>query len=254
MQGFNVSRGQANVRRAAFARALFATAFAASLALPFLASAPPTASAAESPDGLIRMALTPGESEARYIMSVRTLGQAPKPAACATRAVSGEVVMAPDGSVVTELSKIVVDQRTLKCQAPLRDNMAQQLLQTAQYPMAEFLVKGTPGLGLPLPTGDTAFQLAGDQSVRGVTQPTVYDTAANLTPDAMVGQARATLKMTSFGITPPSLGPLIQVADEMIAEVDIRAKMGGPAAGGAPAPAPAAAPSSDPAPEGEPAE
>jgi polyisoprenoid-binding protein YceI len=133
--------------------------------------------------------------------------------------------------VVPELSQISLDQRTLKCQAPLRDNMAQQLLQTAQHPMAVFKVQSAPGLGAPLPTGDAAFQLVGDQSVRGLTRPTTYDTNANLTPDAMVGQARTTFKMTTFGITPPSIGPLLQVSDDMVAEVDIKAAIGTPAAG-----------------------
>lgn len=235
------------------ARGLLAAAIAASLLLPFAGAAPGAASAAtlapsavtaraESPDGLTRLVLTSGESEGRYIMTVKTLGQPPKPAACATRAVSGEIVLAPDGSVVTELSKIVLDQRTLKCQAPLRDNMAQQLLQTAQYPLAEFLVTGTPGLGLPLPAGDAAFQLAGDQSVRGITRATAYDTTATMTPDTMVGLARTTFKMSTFGMTPPSIGPLIQVSDDIIAEVDIKATVGRPAIGApAPAPDPAAA-------------
>lgn len=237
-------------------RALLAAAITASLLLPFTGGAPTTVSAAPrpptslaaraaaSPDGLIHMALTPGASQARYIMTVKTLGQAPKQAACTTNAVSGEIVLAPDGSVVADQSKISLDQRTLKCEAPLRDNMAQQLLQTAQHPMAEFQVTGAPGLGVPLPTGDATFQLAGDQSVKGVSQPTVYDTSANLTADAMTGLARTTLKMTSFGITPPHIGPLIEVSDDMVAEVNLKATLGGPADGAAAAPA--AAPATDP--------
>jgi polyisoprenoid-binding protein YceI len=219
-------------------RAILAAAVAASLLLPFsdgaALAAPPQPGnlvRAESPDGLIHLALLPGESEARYIMTVKTLGQAPKNAACSTRAVSGEIVLTPDGAVIPELSQISLDQRTLKCQAPLRDNMAQQLLQTAQHPMAVFTVQSAPGLGAPLPAGDAAFQLVGDQTVRGLTRPTTYDTNANLTPDAMVGQARTTFKMTTFGITPPSIGPLIQVSDDMVAEVDIKAAIGAPAAG-----------------------
>jgi polyisoprenoid-binding protein YceI len=243
--------------RAGRARALLAAAIAASVLLPFSGGAPTIASAAappstdlvaraaESPDGLIHLALTPGESEARYIMTVKTLGQAPKTPACSTRQVTGEIVLAPDGSIVAELSKIVVDQRTLKCQAPLSDSRAQNLLQTAQHPMAEFAAKSSPGLGVPLPTGDVVFQLVGDQTVKGVTRPTTYESTATLTADTMVGKARTTLKMTDFGITPPSIGPLVQVSDEMVAEVDIKASIGGPAAAGAPAPA--ASPAADPA-------
>ena len=243
--------------RAGRARPILAAAIAASLLLPFSGGAAPVASAApvapsaeavraESPDGLIRLSLIPGESEARYVMSISTLGQAPKSAACTTRAVAGEIVMTPDGAVIPELSRISVDQRTLKCQAPLRDNMAQQLLQTAQHPLAEFAVKSAPGLGAPLPVGDAAFQLAGDQTVRGLTRPTVYESTASLTPDAMVGQARTTFKMSTFGITPPSIGPLLQVSDDMVAEVDIKAAIGAPAAGTA-LPSAAPAPAADPA-------
>jgi hypothetical protein len=241
----------ARVARTRPGRALIAAALAASVLLPFsggpatVASAAPAVPSAdlvraESPDGLIHMALTPGANEARYIMMLSFLGQAPKPAACVTRAVTGEVVMNPDGSVVPELSKISVDQRTLKCQAPLSDSRAQNLLQTAQHPMADFVVQSAPGLSAPLPTGDTAFQFVGTQTVKGQTQPTTYETTANITPDALTGKSRATLKMTSFGITPPNLG-IAQVSDDMTVEIDLKAGIAAPAAGAAlPAPAPAA--------------
>jgi hypothetical protein len=52
--------------------------------------------------------------------------------------------------------------------------------------------------------------------------------------------------MTSFGITPPSIGPLIQVSDDMVAEVNIKASVAGTAGA---APAPAAADPSAPADE-----
>jgi polyisoprenoid-binding protein YceI len=249
-------------------RAILTAAIAASLLLPFASNSATIAAAAAplSPaatvrtaaaqDGLIHVALIPGESEARYIMTIQTLGQPPKQAACTTRSVTGEIVLNSDGSVVSELSKIVVDQRTLKCAAPLRDQQAQSLLQTAQHPLAEFMVKSTPGIGLPLPEGDAAFQLVGDQTVRGVTQPATYETQATFTPDMMVGKARTTLPMSSFGIKPPSIGPLLQVSDDMIAEVDIKAMIGGGPAAGAPAPATDPATAADPAagdvPAGEP--
>ena len=237
------------------ARAILAAAIAASLLLPFAggtasvaSAAPPAPSAslvrAQSPDGLIHMTLTPGASEARYLMSLSFLGQAPKVHACVTRAVSGEIVMNPDGSIVPEMSKISVDQRTLKCQAPMSDTRAQNLLQTAQFPMAEFAVKSTPGLAAPLPVGDAAFQFVGDQTVRGQSQPTTYETTANLTPDAFVGNSRAALKMTSFGITPPNLG-IAQVMDDMVVEIDLKAGIATPGEAGAPVPA------ADPAAEAE---
>lgn len=255
-----IGQPSAGQSRSSRARAILTAAIAASLLLPFsggsasVASAAPAVPsaglvrAAESQDGLIHFTLAPGASEARYIMALSFLGQAPKPAACVTRAVSGEIVMSPDGSIVPEMSKISVDQRTLKCQAPLSDSRAQNLLQTAQHPMAEFAVKSSPGLGAPLPVGDAAFQFVGDQTVRGQTQPTTYETTANLTPDALTGKARATLKMTSFGITPPNLG-IAQVSDDMVVEIDLNAGIATPGAAAAPAPAePSAEEGGEPAP------
>ncbi|MGE3269489.1 MAG: YceI family protein [Chloroflexota bacterium] len=241
-------------------RAVLTTAIAASLLLPFSGSGAPVASAAvQNPadtvirpaqaDGLTRFSLIPGENEARYIMTIQTLGQAPKQAACTTRDVSGEIVMGADGAIISELSKIVVDQRTLQCASPLRNPQAQNLLETKTHPLAEFVVSSAPGLGMPLPEGETAFQLVGDQTVRGQSQPTVYDTLATVTPEGMVGTARSTLKMTSFGITPPSIGPLLQVSDDMIAEVDLKTTVG-TAMAGAPATEPTAADPGAPA-EGE---
>lgn len=197
-----------------------------------------TATRLESPDGLIHLKINPGESEARYIMTLRTLGQPPKQAACSTREVSGEVVLTTDGQVLPELSKMVVDQRTLKCQAPLRDNMAQQLLNTAQFQYAEFTVTAAPGLIIPPPTPDITYQLVGEQTVRGVTKPLTYDAQSTWSGDSSVGSSRALIKMSDFGIQPPQIGPLLQVEDTMIAEVDVKstiyAPAGAPAAGGAP--------------------
>ena len=241
-------------------RAVLATAIAASLLLPFTGGNPTIAAAAAGPsmaesavrpaqltEGMTRLALIPGENEARYIMTITTLGQPPKQAACTTRAVTGEIVMAADGSIVGELSKIVLDQRTLKCAAPLRDAQAQNLLQTKDHPFAEFAVQSSPGLGTPLPVGEAAVQLVGEKRVKGEVRPAVYDTVATLTPEGMVGTARSTLQMSNFGIKPPSIGPLLQVSDDMVAEVDLKTTIAGAVAGAEAAPAAA-----DPAaPEGE---
>ncbi len=247
-------------RRSASGRALLAVAMLTTLGGPLVAGAPEAAQAAsgetsaasalgtraaESQDGLIHITLIPGASEARYIMQVRTLGQPPRPATCSTRDVSGEIVLRPDGSVVSELSRTTVDQRSLRCAAPLRDDMAQQLLQTAQHPTSTFIAQSAPGLPVPLTPGPQNYQMVGDQIVRGISRSVTYDTSGNSTTEAFAGTSRATLKMSDFGINPPRIGPLVSVDDEMIAEVDIQAAVTAPpmpAAEGADGPAPDAVP------------
>jgi polyisoprenoid-binding protein YceI len=217
-------------RRRVATRSVLAAVMLAAVVLPVVASAPATARADESTDGLTHITFTPGSSEARFVMQVRALGQAPTPATCTTRDLTGQLVLTPEGSVVSELSQVTINQRSLKCTAPLRDDMTRQVLETAQYPTATFVPRSVPGLSVPLAPGAQAFQMIGDQTVRGVTRSVTYDTSGTSTAETFEGTARTILKMSDFGIKPPSLGPLLSVADEMAAEIDIRATISAPPA------------------------
>jgi polyisoprenoid-binding protein YceI len=215
-------------RRSVAKRAIVAFAAVMALGLPIVAATPDAARAAESTDGLIHFTFAPGASEARYVMRLRTLGQPPKQAVCRTRDVSGELVLTTESTVVPELSRMTVDQRSLKCEAPLRNEMAQQIMQTAQHPTSTFIAQSAPGLPVPLTPGTQSYQMIGDQIVRGVTKSVTYDTTGTSTMESFEGTSRTVLKMSDFGITPPSLGPLLSVDDEMIAEVDMKASISAP--------------------------
>jgi polyisoprenoid-binding protein YceI len=199
------------------------------LGLPLVASAPTAARADESTDGLVRFNFTPGQSEARFVMQIRTLGQPPKPAACTTRDLTGQLVLTPDGAVVAEQSQVTVNQQSLRCAAPLRDDMTRQILQTDQYPTSTFAPNAVPGLSVPLAAGSQNFQMVGNQTVRGVSQPGIYESTGTVTDGAYEGTSRSMLKLSDFGISPPKLGPLLSVADEMVAEIDIKATVTTPA-------------------------
>ena len=215
-------------RRAKVGRAALTVAIVAALGLPLVALAPEAARAAESQDGLIHIIFTPGASEARYIMQVRTLGQPPKAAVCRTRDLSGELVLTPESTVVSDLSHVTVNQRSLKCDAPLRDEMAQQIMQTSQHPTSTFVAQAAPGLPVPLTPGPQSYQMVGEQIVRGVSRSITYDTSGTSTTELFEGSSRAVMKMSDFGIVPPKLGPLLSVDDEMVAEIDIKASISAP--------------------------
>lgn len=215
--------------RSAAGRAVFAAAMLSTLGLVVIGGAPESARAAESTDGLIRISFIPGASEARYIMQIRMFGQAPKAAICSTRDLTGQLVLTPEGSVVPELSQVHVNQRSLRCAAPLRDDMNQQLLQTAQYPTSTFTAQSAPGLPVPLAPGPQKYQMVGEQVVRGVARTVTYDTAGDSTADEFIGSSRAVIKMSEFGVSPPP-SPLYSVDDEMVAEIDIKAEISAPPA------------------------
>jgi polyisoprenoid-binding protein YceI len=246
------------------ARTILAASLLISLTLPFAGTAPSTAEAASSPsspglaavamdeappadpgagdpaaatdpaaapsaptDGLVHLGLIPGENEVRFVMRLRTIGQPTRAAACATRAVTGQIVLTQDAAVVSEMSKMVVDMKTLKCAPPLRDTMAQQLLETQKYPTAEFMFEQAPGLTVPLPMGDANLKFIGQQTVHGVTRPAEYTTAATFGPTDVTGHATTDHNMSTFGLKPPSIPPLIQVEDGMTVEFDFHANITG---------------------------
>ncbi|MCC7369141.1 MAG: YceI family protein [Chloroflexi bacterium] len=223
--------GRAAGRPSALRRATLVVGLLTALSVPALFGPPTDARAAESPDGLIHITLIPGASEARYTLTVRIVGQPPKPGVCSTRDMTGGIVLTPEGEVVAEQSQITVNQRSLKCSAPLRDDQTQQLLETNRFPTATFTARSAPGLPIPLVPGQHAYQMIGDQVVRGITQTVTYDTSGDSTPDTFRGASRAVWRMSDFGIAPP-VSPFVTVDDEMVAEIDVQAAVSAPPAPG----------------------
>jgi polyisoprenoid-binding protein YceI len=192
------------------------------------AAAPdPTGAPGVPPDGLIHLRLVPGQNQVQFVMQLRTLLQPPRPAACTTNAITGEIVLTPDAVVVSDVSKIAVDMKTLNCAPPLRNNMAQQELETSKYPTAEFVFQQAPGISVPLPIGDTKLQFVGQQTVHGVTRPAQYETAATFSPNDVTGHATTEHSMSAFGLKPPSIPPLIQVQDGFTVSFDFHASISG---------------------------
>jgi len=191
-----------------------------------------------SDDGLVHLKLIPGANEARYTMQISTLGQPAKAASCTTNNVTGDIVMTTDGVIVPELSKITVDMRNLNCEPPLSNARAQSLLETNKFPFAEFVIQQAPGMTLPLPDGQTtSLQYVGDQTVHGVTRPVEYASTSTALGAEVSGQSSTMIKMTDFNMKPPSIGPLVQVADEMAVDMTFKAAVSAPPAADAAAPA-----------------
>jgi len=93
------------------------------------------------------------------------------------------------------------------------------------YPLATFTATSVEGAPATYTEGDeVSFQLAGDLTVREITQPVTFDVTASLSGDTLTGVATTQLKMSDFGIDPPSFANTLTVADEFGIEVQIVAK------------------------------
>ena len=194
------------------------------LVLASLALAPPKANTAlaAAADGEVLLVLVPDQNEARFRAQEQLLGRPlPNEAVGATRSVSGEVVLEPDGTFLPGTSRVVIDLRTLRSDQSRRDAYIQQnTLETAQFPTAELVPLQTVGLPLPLPSNaEVAFQIVGDLTVHGVTRQTVWDVAALLGEQEVTGLASTRVRMTDFGMTPPRAGPVVDIDDELTLEL-----------------------------------
>ncbi len=203
------------------------TAAAPAATAPTAAADPSSASAtAQLAAGAIRFTLVPDGTQASYHAREQLVGRSlPNEAVGTTSAVSGSIVLAPDGSVIGDQSMITVDLRTLQSDESRRDGFIQRnTLQTSQFPTATFVPHTIQGLPWPLPTSGTAtFQLSGDLTVHGVTRPATWQVAAQFNGQDVTGSATTTVQFADFGMTPPKAGPVLSVEDSLGLRLDFHA-------------------------------
>jgi polyisoprenoid-binding protein YceI len=172
-----------------------------------------------------RVDLVGSGSEARYRAQEVLSGRGANEAIGRTGDVTGLIQIDADGIILADQSRITVDLRTLQSDSGMRDNyIKRSTLQVDQFPTADFVVTGAPGLPVPLPTsGSAAFELTGDLTVHGVTRPTTWQTTATFADREITGTATTTVLMTDFGMTPPKVGSVVSIEDAVRLELDVRA-------------------------------
>ena len=129
---------------------------------------------------------------------------------------------------IGEKSTITVDLTSLASDSGQRDNFVKRnTLEVSQFPKATFVPTRVEGLSQPLPTsGEVRFKLVGDLTVRGVTQPVTWDVVAQAAPQQVSGKATTTVTFQQFGMTPPKVGPVLGVEDDLTLEMDFSAQRG----------------------------
>lgn len=152
----------------------------------------------------------------------------PDDAVGSTGAISGSLVMAPDGSFSSPQSKLRIDLRTLKSDQSMRDGYVQnRTLETDKYPFAEFAPRQIQGLPSPLPAPERAsaqagFELVGDLTVHGVTKEVTLTGYATLSRDLVAGRAETEFTFATFGLSKPQLARLLSVDDKIQLEIDFQ--------------------------------
>lgn len=181
-----------------------------------------------APAGGVTFTIVPAESEARFVArELLAANTIQNDAVGRTRDLSGQIALAPNGQVQPE-SKIVVNIQSLTSDRDQRDSFIKQtVLQTRQFPSAEFVPTEIQGLATPIPTsGEATFKLLGNLTVHGVTQPATWDVKATFSPSTVTGTATTVVRLDQFGMQKPRVPVVASIEDNIRLELDVKATRG----------------------------
>ena len=149
----------------------------------------------------------------------------PSDAVLVATGATGTFVLKDDGTFSPD-SKITFDLTTLASDQRDRDNFVKMdMLQTRQFPKAEFVPTKTSGLTLPMPaSGEFTFKLTGQITIHGKTKEVTFDVVAKRSGNDLTATATGTptWKFGDFGMSAPSVPfRVVSVVDEIRVVVDL---------------------------------
>jgi polyisoprenoid-binding protein YceI len=141
-----------------------------------------------------------------------------------TNAVAGEILFDAENPPASQVGEIVVDVSQLRTDDSSRDNAIRRAyLESLRYPLATFRNAALSDMPLQWSEGVTfTFKMTGDLTVRDVTRQVTWDVEAAVTPGELTASASTAIKLTDFGISPPSLS-ILRVEDDMVLRLDVAA-------------------------------
>jgi polyisoprenoid-binding protein YceI len=172
-----------------------------------------------------KLEITTG-TKARYKVTEQLAGISfPSDAVGTTEAITGAIIVNPDGTIAPE-SKLTVDLKSLTSDQSMRDGYIQQrTLETEKFPTLVIVPKRAVGLPAPLPAGQQAqagFQLIVDMTLHGVTKETTWNVVATFGNASVGGRATTTVQFADFNMTKPTLARLLSVDDKIQLEIEFR--------------------------------
>jgi polyisoprenoid-binding protein YceI len=189
------------------------------------AAAAAKAAAAKAAATPIRFVIAPTGNEARYRVREQLMGaNLPNDAIGKTSEITGSILAYPDGRIVKDSSKIVVNLKNLKSDKDRRDGFLQRrTLETEKYPTVELVPTSIRGFNGTLPASGTAtFELLGDLTVHGVTTPSVWQVSAHADGSDVAGTATTAFTFKDISLDQPKVPVVLSVADTIKLEYDFR--------------------------------
>ena len=196
----------------------------------------PSQGSGEAVSGQRTFVIVPAESKASYLVDEEFFAGALDKLGIAagladvvgsTQEIEGQLTLNLDnlGDALGENS-FTVKMNTFATDQNRRDNWIRENgPRFNDFPLATFTATSIEGAPAAYNDGEeVSFKLAGDLTVREVTQPATFDVTARLAGDTLTGVATTRALMSSFGIEPPNFANTLTVADEFGIEVQFTAK------------------------------
>ncbi|MFN8446535.1 MAG: YceI family protein [Caldilineaceae bacterium] len=123
-------------------------------------------------------------------------------------------------------NSFTVKMNTLATDRSIRDNWIRDNGPNFnKYPLATFKANSISDAPTSYtPGSEVSFKLSGDLTIREVTKPATFDVKAKIDGNTLTGTASTNIKMSDFGIDPPSFANTLTVNDEVGIEVQITAR------------------------------
>ncbi len=181
---------------------------------------------AEQESGLVIFQISQDQSEARFSIYEELAGQ-PKTVIGSTRQVAGEVAVDLSDLSKTQVGVIQINARTLVTDSDNRNRAIRNfILRTNEYEFITFTPTAITGLSdLAQPGQSFTFQIAGNLTIRDITQPVVFEvTAQGESLARLTGTATTVVKRSDYNLTIPNVPNVANVGEEVTLEIDFVAE------------------------------
>ena len=166
----------------------------------------------------------------RFILN-EVLRGSPNEVTGRTHQVAGQIGVDFTTPANSQVGEIRIDARSLSTDNELRNRAIRgQILQSQQdqFEFISFKPTGMTGMPDTVTTGKAfTFQIAGDLTIRDITQPVTFD--VSVTPDSktqITGTASATVQRDDYGLTIPNVPGVADVDQAVRLELDFVATVG----------------------------
>jgi polyisoprenoid-binding protein YceI len=169
--------------------------------------------------------IVPAESVATFQLGEVLFGES-NTVVGTTSEVAGQVLFDLGDPASAQFSEIVINARTLETGRANRDRAMRSAIVldsgSDEHEFISFVPTSVQSLDGPIALGDeVTFDVAGDLTIKGATQPVTFSVTALLeTADRLSGRAQAEVLRADFGIGIPNAPGVANVTEEVTVSLD----------------------------------